>query len=653
MRLAEKLQLQNSIPSRILKEKLSTQRALKSIHEPVPQIIGLNMLNAPVALSSRYSYHTIFTDICKTRFNHLATRLLLITTLSEALVLTILSRGYSSSFELLIIFPLRLSLLYLANLSIIICRKNYLHVQYRGYANLVKSTIAQLFCLRFVIYELIHCFCSLCISVTFSDFFGFSGFTSPCHEFMKCYRVLICIMIPTLYTLQHCIFDLDRLSFSFETHFNPPQQYISSSLKRIFTKSGIMTVLLTVCSPFVFFSVSSEWAIGFKDYLKLTVLTFCIFFNIEYVNVAFSAHMSIGCLHKGKPISSLSSTPMESLITGLSSNRLFTKLTAFQELSYRATSTDLSLRLPIYHTRYRNSHVWPEILKECLMTMQETNESVTNYLNALERSLRSQKNSNYKVRDAMGTDRDELFGNEASVSQSSSNPMQDRLPGAPPGLPDDVRHKITLKDDNVLLKRNLDSKRGRSTNPLDDNIQMAHYYNEPFMTHDTTLTTLLGTLITNFKNSISLFFFPSGAQPQDQTQQLSIIDAWCISKRRQAEKLVPLPVCHAECIVSLMGLLINALEEDPKGGVVSSVGEVLKCLERSVGALGRFADWNPDMVKHPTETQATPDAITILYDLSVSSFLEIVIKYNALLNDLYLDDDVVKLSRWVLDMCGQ
>lgn len=103
-----------------------------------------------------------------------------------------------------------------------------------------------------------------------------------------------------------------------------------------------------------------------------------------------------------------------------------------------------------------------------------------------------------------------------------------------------------------------------------------------------------------------------------------------------------------------MGLLINAIEEDPKGGVVSSVGEVLKCLERSVGALGRFADWHPEVNRKSTDTDGeSPDVISILYDLSVSAFLEIVLKYNVLLNDLYLDDDVVKLSKWVLSQCSE
>lgn len=614
------------------------------------------MLDEPVPLSSRYSYHTIFSDICKTRFNHLATRLSLTFTFFQAILIASLSGGYSSTLERLLIFPLRFLLLYLASLFIIITRKNYLHVQYRGYSNLFKNILGQIFCVRSVVFLLIHSACSFSISLAFSDFLGLS-FGSPSHKFIQCYRLYVWLLIPTLYTLQHSFFDLDRLSFSFETHFQPPQHYIASSLKRTMAKCGILTITATVLSPFIFVSIHSYWFIGFIAQLKLMLLSFLVFFNLEFINVAFNAHMSIGCLHKGKPISSLSSTPMETLITGLTSSKLFTKLTAFQELSYRATSSDLSLRLPIYHTRYRNTHIWPVILRECLITIQETNESVTKYLKTLENSMKLQEGPHHRARDLYAADNEELFGNQASVNPTGFPSAQSRFPGSPPITSvNGVSHRITLQEGNVLLKRN-SQKQGSQKFPYngDNYINGLHSYDEPIITHETTLLTLFNTIIGTLKRNLSLFFFPSSISSQDQYQQLSIIEAWYISKRRQAEKLVPLPVCHAECIVSLMGLLINAIEEDPKGGVVSSVGEVLKCLERSVGALGRFADWNPDINKKTSDGKESdaPDVVSILYDLSVSAFLEIVLKYNVLLNDLYLDDDVVKLSKWVLDMCGK
>ncbi|GCE97918.1 hypothetical protein ZYGM_003884 [Zygosaccharomyces mellis] len=603
------------------------------------------MLESPVPLSSRYSYHTIFSDICKTRFNHLATRLSLTLTFFQALVIVFFSRGQQSHLEWLLALPLRFILLYLCFLLIVITRKNYLHVDFKGYSNAVKLILGQTFSVSTLVYQLIYSLCCFLLSLAVGDFLGLTTISSS-HVFTQGYRLHVWILIPTIYTLQHCLFDLDRLSFNFETHFQPPQQYIASHIRRIFIKSGILSFFLVLLA---LGSSSTYWSIGIKNNLKLILLSFVEVANLEFVNIAFNAHMSIGCLHKGKPISSLSSTPMETLATGLSSKKQFTKLTAFQELSYRATSSDLSLRLPLYHTRYRNTHIWPVILRESLLVIQETNDTVTKYLNTLENTMSLQDPLKKRNPISFGDSNEKLFGNQATVTTSGSSSGIAGFPGSQPTVSSNgISHRITLKDDDVLLPKNT---RGRVSNVSSgDLLGATHSFNEPIITHETTFFTILIRIAQKVKDGISSFFFPSAVTSQENRPQLSILEAWSISKKRQAEVLVPLPVCHAECIISLMGLLINAIDEDSKGGVVSSVGEVLKTLERSVGALGKFADWNPDS---RTEEKEIPDGISILYDLSISAFLEIVLKYNVLLNDVYLDEDVVKLSKWVLDMCSK
>lgn len=609
------------------------------------------MLDSPVPLSSRYSYHTIFSDVCKTRFNHMATRLSLILTFFQVLIISLISRGQQSHLEWLFILPLRFFLLYVSFLLIVITRKNYLHVDFKGYSNAIKLILGQTFSVATLVYQLIYCLCCFLLSLAVSDCLGLTSISSS-HAFTQSYRLHIWVLIPMIYTLQHCLFDLDRLSFNFETHFQPPQRYISSHFRRILIKSGILSLIVAVVAPFVLASSTSYWFIGFKCHIILGLLTFWEIANMELVNIAFNAHMSIGCLHKGKPISSLSSTPMETLVTGLSSKRQFIKLTAFQELSYRATSSDLSLRLPLYHTRYRNTHIWPVILRESLLVIQETNDTVAKYLNALENTISSQDSLKKRNHIFLGEKNEKLFGNQATVTSSGSSSGIANFPGSPPTVSSNgVSHRITLKDDNVLLPKKL--RKQRSNVFGGDLLGASHSFNEPIITHETTLFTVLIKIAQKVKETINSFFFPSAVTSQDQSPQLSIIEAWSISKKRQSEALVPLPVCHAESIISLMGLLINAIDEDPKGGVVSSVGEVLKTLERSVGALGKFADWSPDPRKKFQDEKETPDGISILYDLSISAFLEIVLKYNVLLNDVYLDDDVVKLSKWVLDMCSK
>lgn len=611
---------------------------------------------SPIPFSSRYNYHTIFSDICKTRFNHLATRLLLTVTVCVTLAAALASKRHHTAIEYLLVLPLKWVLLYVALLLLIITRKNYLHVNFLGYSNLFTHVNGQLFSLRTVVYQIIHSLSSILIALSIQDCIFYEFDLSS----LTYYRLHTWVLIPLLYTLQHSIFDLDRLPFDYGAQHQHPQQYVSNRVKNSLIKCCFLTAILFVVSPFCFFTLTSRWSSGFATHLKCSLLSLFIFQFWDFTNVCFNAYLSIGCLHKGKPISSLSSTPMETLVTGLNSKRLFTKLTAFQELSYRATSSDIQLRLPIYHTRYRNSFIWPSILRECLLVIQKTNTSVSNFLKNLELKNETAKKYEAPIPGDLGSmDNDTLFGNKHTVT----NGFNTRLPGSPPSS-SEMSHRITLQNNSVFIDNKLQPQTIQFSS-------LSHSYDSPILTNSTAVSTVITELSNKLKNFVKSFFFPSAAGTQKNcAQQLSFFELWNISKERQAEKLVPLPVCYAECTISLMGLLINSLEEDPKGGVVSSVGEVLKILERSVGALGGFAEWgnkvssshyrSNTVTNYDNVTTAdtgyveeTPDLITILYDLSINAFLEVVLKYNELLNDVYLDEDVVKLSKWVLEMCNE
>ncbi|CCF57555.1 hypothetical protein KAFR_0C05640 [Kazachstania africana CBS 2517] len=602
------------------------------------------MLETPTISNSKHSYNVIFSDICKTRFNHMVTRLFLTTSVLQSVIITLLSKGNSSALELLLMFLPKVLLVYSVSIFMIITRKNYLHIDSLGYTSLFTQIIGQILSVRFFVYETLYSFCSFLVAFVVSDCFGMSAISQEYAEF---YRIYVWIAIPTIYTLQHVIFDLDKLFFSLDSQYQPPQTYIATNLSKGVMKCLILSLLLIFISPFIFGFLTTTWFIGIFPLLKLSMLAFCIFINFEFINVAFTAHMSIGCLHKGKPISALSSTPIETLITGLSSKKPFTKLTAFQELSYRATSSDPSLRLLIYNNPYRNVNIWKSILRECLSVIQESNDAVNNYLRTLQKSMEttSSLEKAKKVNYNPAADNEGLFGNEP-ITISTNNVTH--IPGSAPQSNYDtssgsVSHKISLREENVLLKRN--RFKHDNTPGLTDHY---HTYNESLITHDTKLFAFVRELFNKLKNSITSFFFPSTVDAKDQISSLSIFEAWYLSKSRQAERLVPLSIIHAESIVSLMGFLINAIDESPKGSVVASVGEVLKYLERSVAILGKFNEWNPD----GKSTANSLNVISILYESSISAFLEIVLKYNVLLNEVYLDEDVIKLSKWVLDMCS-
>lgn len=619
------------------------------------------MLGRSSTLNSRYTYNVIFNDICKTRFNHLVTRLFLTTNIFQTFIVILLSKGQYSIVECILMFISKFILLFVVALVVIITRKNYMHVRSLCYSTLTTQIIGQLFSFTFIVYQIIFSVCSFLLALAYGDCFGISSIDSQYTPF---YRAYVWLLIPTVYALQHHLFDLDKLSFSFELQHQLPQQQISSKFPKHVAKALVLTAGLTIISPIIFGILTSTYFIGFGNQIKLVLLAFCIFVNLEFINLAFNAHMTIGCLHKGKPLSSLSPTPIETLITGLRSDKSFTKLTAFQELSYRATSSDLSLRLPIYNNTYRTVNLWPNILKECLLVIEETNEIVGKYLQNLESNMNVNDtvNSQFIQKFGMKKNTEELglFGNDPITV---TNSISSGIPGTPPPPQfnnpaiNNNKHRISLRDDNILLHRNAyknkNAEREKMTIP--NYLNSDGSYNNSVITHDTKLIIVIKNMMRSLQASINSFFFPSTANERDQMNQLSLLEAWYLSKQRQAEKLVPLPICHAESVVALMGLLINAIDESPKGSVVVSVGEVLKYLERSIGVLGRFTDWNPKSPSNTIENHDTNkplDVISIIYELSTSAFLEIVLRYNVLLNDVYLDDDVVKLSKWVLDICA-
>lgn len=617
------------------------------------------MLDKPVPLSSRYSYHAIFSDVCKLRFNHLVTRLYLVSMSLEAILLGIWAIIFATPLRGFLSVVPKTLLLLMASLIIALTRKNYLHMRFLGYSSLLTHCLGQLLSIKFIVYYFVHAIGTCLISKTIPI-----SEIGPKHT-LTFYYIQVWLVLPLIYTLQHVLLDLDKLSFNFDLQYQPPAMYISGGFPRIVLKSCILSIAVVLVTLVTFPLLSLPWNIGFLPYVKICALSLFVFINFGFINLAFDAHMSIGCLHKGKPLSSLSSTPVETLISGLSSKRPFTKLTAFQELSYRATSVDTNLRVPIYQARNRDHNLWGNILNECLKVIQETNETVASYMDALDNSLsETRTNGNQSTRDI--SDDINLFGNESAVAAKfGRHDIFDSMPGSIPYNDTNFDHTMVLSDDNVLLNRSSLRNKNRIDNtkfskagysyPSANHI---HRYNEPIMTHDTLLTKLITRIFKDVMRSLNAFFFPSTSNSRPETRQLSIIESWQVSKTKHAKKLVPLPVCHGGAIISLMGFLINALQEDPKGGIVASVGVVLKSLERSVGALGRFADWKPHPYKSQNENNAADeksqdeDVVTILYDLSIVAFLEIVLKYNVLLNDVFLDEDVVKLSKWVLEMCG-
>ena len=674
----------------------------------------------------RYSYNTIFSDVCKTRFNHLVTRLLFIVSLFESIIISILSNKRNSQpyafsiVENILFFIAKSIVLYFISIFIVITRKNYLHIDSLGYSSFSTQLLGQIFQFKFVVYQILFTIGTLILALVMSDvnFIGSSSFTKL--ELVH-FKQFVWLLIPLIYNLQHNVFDMDKLIFIFDRQFQLPQLIISNNLSFIFSRSFVMSIFIMIISHFLSFITLGSWLIGFKLCMKLFFLTFIILYHFELINLSFNAHMTMGCLHKGKPISSLSPTPMETLISGLQSKKPFTKLTAFQELAYRATSNDITLRLPIYnnanistnHNDYGQDsnnfsdfslglnngvkyNIWLVILNECFKVINDSNKRVANYLLALEQVNLFNQRSLFNHRDyilsgskddrgdigksrleRIKEDTEILFGNEPFnksryYDKNNNNNNNDRNNSSDQYF--DIKNRYGGE------KYRKSSRYFNDRNNNFTSVNSYDKYNESILTHDTKLTKMIRLFWVKLSNYFVTFFFPitkSNGNGKASSVSLSLFEIWYLSKERRADKLIPVPIYHAESIISIMGFLINGINESPKGNVVASVGDVLKILERSVGILGKYTDWKPEGLSKiaSSSTSSTTSAtementsvfkedventldeqninvISILYEFSISAFLEIVLKYNVLLNDVELDEDVVKLSKWVLSMC--
>lgn len=623
------------------------------------------MSNHPRDARYRYSYNVIFSDICKTRFNNMIVRFFLSVTFLQTIFITLISR-YNHSFiqGVMLFFPKYLELYFVA-LCLIVSRKNFLHVTSLAYSSFITQFIGQICSFNAVVYFVTYAIGSILIGNIISDN---AILYSLSLYHVESYRLYSWVLIPAAYTLQHILFDADKLVFGIDSQYQAPQQYIAARLNKLFAKSGVLSSMLLISSPLLYYVIGWPMILPISSQFQLLLLSFLIFVQFEVINVTFNAHMSIGCLHKGKPISSLSPSPIETLVSGLNSKKPFTKLTAFQELSYRATSADTSLRLPIYSNEFKNTNSWSNILTECIEVIKTNNENVNKYLNELENTMTTKNGKNKIINNEVHQQTD-LFGNQSNVINGdirSEYPLNDFNNNGSNNL---SAHRISLQDEDILLRTRKNGMQYASGNYSNNNINdfrgnsagldSFRSYNETIITRDPKVLLFLKSIINNIKNKMVTFFFPANGNKKDL--HLSLFDLWYLNKDRQAEKLVPLAVCHMESVISLMGFLIKAIDESPKGSVVASVGEVLSHLEKSVAILGKYSEWKPEghikqlrgMDNGNDEETKSNDVISLLYELSISAFLEIVLKYNVLLNDVYLDEDVIKLSKWVLDMCAE
>lgn len=564
-------------------------------------------LSSVSATINAYHYHAIFGDVCSTRFQKLA-RFLFTSSWVLCIVLAIpTSKSWFWTF-----LPLRAGGIALGLFLVTCLRKNNLHVDFLGYKTLASQVVGQLLNKKFIWTLIIYMIsATLFFSIVFQDLTAIPITTSSrIHQYPPLndqfvFYWFFSFYASLIYSLQHAVFDKDRLIFTYGNFHTHPKNTIAAKLPQVISNTIIFSLFTTITAPLVYLLVRSYiidvvlFILGFflpfnqnqpsynvtlGLFFKTLFFALVLFASWEMTNMAFNAYLSIGCLHRGHAISELSADPLGTLIEGLKSDKLFTKMTAFQELAYIAKSDDPDARLAIYNRNNKREFLWGEILQECEKTIRVNNINVNNTLvkEPEKRIVKPRRNS-----------RDQhIFGRDYYSIENE------------------------FKDSDLYVK----PLRSESSGFFDNS----------------TIAEIITHLKKAWKTSKDYY-------------HLFIISGFGIPFRhsvlRETERICPVPVTVGNAIIAVSLLTTHAYDEDKKGTVSSTVADVMNILEQSVSSCGRFAQNPPEDLVDRDED----NLISVLHDLSMNAFFEVTMKYSDVLKDVTLPSNVLRLVNWTFE----
>lgn len=424
------------------------------------------------------------------------------------------------------------------------------------------------------------------------------------------YYYFLAGFIGVTYALKHTILDHDRLAFTYGNFHSHPKTALLQNIPKVISNSILFTFTNVTSAPLIylflrhvlydiiyvflglFLTLNQTYPpIGFHSIgflFKTTLVAFILILSLETVNVAFDAYLSIGCLHRGHTLSELSTDPLTTLLTGLRSTKPFTKMTAFQELAYISKIENSEGRLSIYNSSNYKSNLWLEIFRECEKVIKENNSNINLLLNTVDTVPNTKRSANFRV----AKDEDSIFGCEYYVENKQSNiyNYQQSLPD-----PD----QSSFLDNNVITL---------IISHLKSTIQLVQAYYIKFVS--------------------SGFGIP-----------------FRYTTRRESERLTPIPTIVGNSIIAISLLATHAYNEDKKGTVSSTIVEILEILEKSVSSCGRFISNPPSYLFDEQED----NIVSLLHELSMNAFFEVTLKYETVLKDVVLSQDVLSLANWCLE----
>lgn len=475
--------------------------------------------------------------------------------------------------------------------------------------------------------------------------------------------------IALLYSLQHIVFQRNRLRFKYGVSAVRPESVLFSNVASLFGNAVAFNTVSSVSAPIFYYSLRSiiykvNWLafaalrldssiprfhIGFSTLLNVGYVSFFVFCAWELVNHVYNIYATIGCLDAKKPISSYSEDPIGTLLSGLRDmepqNQL-SRLSAFQELAYLANTRnaeEVKRRNAVYNIATRGNYVWPAILDECALVIREVSSRV-NY--RLKSDMAALKETQLTVKDESAN----LFKQEKYIFGNSNDTTVDTS-------------QATITATSSPMKKYEDAKSEQGS-PWSVQLQKLQ------------LSPVGKWIDVNLwkpaRTYLIAFVTPKPSEPKSFAQQLQAVKTefhhyyekflsssvgvlFRISIKRDAESRVVNPVNYGNAVIAITGLLIHAVEEDRSATISNShISEVLNLLERPIRACANYTDILPASVYVPHELRENEQAmkhhlIALLHDLTMNEFFQLCVKYNFRLNDLLLSSRAFKLAKWVID----
>ncbi|KAG2731477.1 hypothetical protein G9P44_005893 [Scheffersomyces stipitis] len=479
------------------------------------------------------------------------------------------------------------------------------------------------------------------------------------------------LFLALFYSAHHSVFQRNRLDFRYGTSKLKPEDSLLARWPSLFGNAVALNVFVAILAPVAYLVVKPiiyksnillililgldtsipPFNVSFSTLLSLSFLSFHILLAWEFVNYAFNVYATIGCLDGKKLISTYSADPINTLLSGLRNvdpDHQLSRLTAFQELAYIATTNDpegVKLRTAIYNARSRRGFIWPAILDECSLIIKETtarvNYRTTSDMKVLKQnqlSIKEELGSFYSSRNVEESD---LFGNSVLGTPTST-----------PSVPSKLKSYSELEPKKPVTASIWDSK-------------YAKLANTQIVTPIKSFLISVLDVDANKKNTNPIIA-KLRSLSESISKQYTIYNERFLSTnvgiffrttlKRDTESRVINAVNFGNAVIAISNLLMHSIEEDKNGTIGNShICDVLNLLEKPIRATSNYTDFLPasvylSAVQKRDKRLTKSHLIAVLHDLAMSEFYQICIKFNYKLNDLVLNARAYKLAKWVIDV---